>query len=125
MEDTLRRMAKILGATQVQSGGHDTSFVVQDGQGTQLRVTVVAEGQRLMAVLVDAHGVTRTSLDMAPVSESFEDPATPGRVSLRIGHQLLHLDGQPTIGVEVESLPIEQRGKSQRALRASGEQRAL
>lgn len=120
MEETIKRMAKILGAGQILTGGHDTCFVVQDASGTQLRVTVVADNQRVMAVLVDPNGTTRCSLDMAPVSEAFEEPECPGRVSLRIGYQLLHLDGRPNVGIEVESLPIEERGKSQRLLRTSG-----
>lgn len=120
MEDTLKRMAKILGAGQILTGGRDTCFVVQDQSGSQLRVTVLSDTQRVMAVMLDPQGTTRCSLDMAPVSEAFEHPDCPGRVSLRIGYQLLHLDGRPTVGLEVESLPIEERGKSQRLLRASG-----
>lgn len=117
MDDTIRRLAKTLGATSLQAAGHEAGFLVQDDQGAQLRVNLELTSQRLMATLVDPAGTTRCSLDMAPVTEAFEDPSCPGRVTLRIGHQLVHLDGQPSIGIELESIPTDQRGKSQRFLR--------
>lgn len=117
MDDTIRRLAKVLGASSLQASGHEAGFQVQDESGAQLHVNLELTSQRLMATLVDAAGTTRCSLDMAPVTEAFEDPECPGRVTLRIVHQLVHLDGRPSIGIEVESIPVDQRGKSQRFLR--------
>jgi hypothetical protein len=118
MEETVRRLTRILGAMIVESSGHETTFAVHDEQGAQLRCTLSLASQHLMAVLVDPRGTTRCSLDLGPVTEAFERPELPGRVTLRVGHQLVHLDGQPSVGLEVESIPVEDRDKSQRLLLA-------
>ena len=114
MEDTVRRLAKHLGASSVEGTGHGASFMIEDGQGAQLRLNIEGTGQRVMAVLDDPDGTTRCSLDLAPVSEAFEDADFPGRVNLRVGNQLVHIDSQPSLGIEVESIAVDQRTRSQR-----------
>lgn len=104
MEETIRRLTRILGAVTVQAAAHETSFAVVDPQGAQLRCTVTPATQRLMAVLVDAGGTTRCSLDVGPVTGCFEAPDVPGRVTLRVGNQLVHLDGRASVGIEVASV---------------------
>jgi hypothetical protein len=124
MEETIRRAAKLLGAEGVECAGHGVRFVVRDAHGAELRVSINMNTQRLMAVVVDGTGTTRLSLDMAPVSVAFEESSYPGRVTLRVGFQLVHLDGKPSVGVEIESLELEERSKSQR-LFLSGKQREM
>ncbi len=120
MEETVRQLAKLLGATSVEAAGHDATILVRDPQGAELRLSIKGASQRMMAVLVDATGTTRISLDLAPVTLAFEDRDYPGRVTLRVGYQLVHLDGQPEVGIEVESLDFEQRSASQRLVAARG-----
>ncbi|MEW6430266.1 MAG: hypothetical protein AB1730_02055 [Myxococcota bacterium] len=103
MEDTTKRLAKVLGATGVESMGHDVRFSVESKDGTRLRVNIEGQQQRLMAVLTDANGVTRADLDVAPVQKVTEDPAFPGRVTLHVGAQMIHIDSQPTLAVEIIS----------------------
>jgi hypothetical protein len=77
-----------------------------------------------MVTLRDGQGVVRCSLDMAPVSECFEEPEFPGRVTLRVGNQLLHMENDPSLAVELESIPPDKRSMSQRLLRQSGREKA-
>lgn len=114
MEETIRRMAKVLGAQSVEAAGHTVGFMVRGSQGAAMRVHIDMERQRFMCVLDDAAGITRCSLDLAPISECFEEPEFPGRVTLRVGHQLVHLDTQPNLGIELESIDPEYRSISQR-----------
>lgn len=116
MEDTIRRLTRILGATHVQSADHDSMFEVRDARGAVMRGDIKTSTQHLMLIIIDPDGTTRTSLDIGPISEAFEQPHVPGRVTLRIANMLVHLDGQPSVGVELESIPIEDRNKSQRLL---------
>lgn len=118
MEETVRQLAKLLGATSVEAAGHDAHISVRDTKGAELRLSIRGASQRMMAVLVDATGTTRISLDLAPVTLAFEERDYPGRVTLRVGYQLVHLDGQPEVGIEVESLEIDQRTPSQRLVTA-------
>ena len=53
MDNTIRRMAKILGASGVEASGHDASFEVASASGERLRVSLKGDSQRLMAVLQD------------------------------------------------------------------------
>ena len=118
MEDTIRRLTKILGASQVEVAGHDVRFCAEDDAGAKLHVSLEGEAQRVMVTLLDPAGVVRCSLDMAPVSEAFEEPDFPGRVTLRIGNQLLHLENEPNLAIEFESIEPEYRNQSAR-LRAT------
>lgn len=116
MEETIRRLTRILGATSVQAAGRDSMFEVRDARGAILRCDIRLSTQHVMLVLLDPGGVTRCSIDTGPVSEAFEQPDVPGRVTLRVGNQLIHLDGQPSVGIEIESIAVEDRNKSQRLL---------
>lgn len=118
MEETVRRLTRILGATIVETSGHETTFVIHDEQGAELRCSLTLGTQHFMAVLVDATGTTRCSLDLGPVTEAFERPEIAGRVTLRVGHELVHLDGAPSVGLEIESIKVEDRDKNQRLLLA-------
>jgi hypothetical protein len=118
VEETVRRLTRILGATTVETSGHETTFVIHDEQGGELRCSITLGTQHLMAVLVDPAGTTRCSLDLGPVTEAFERPEIPGRVTMRVGHQLVHLDGLPSVGLEIESIAVEDRDKNQRLLLA-------
>lgn len=116
MEDTTRRLTRVLGATSVQAADHDSMFEVRDARGAVMRGDIKLSTQHLMLIVIDPDGTTRTSLDIGPISEAFEQPDVPGRVTLRVGNLLVHLDGQPLVGVELESIPVEDRNKSQRLL---------
>jgi hypothetical protein len=74
MESTVSLLAKVLGAKGVESSASDTRFVAD------------------------------SSIDVAPVTKVKEDPATPGRVSLHVGRTLVHIDSQPSIAIEIETL---------------------
>jgi hypothetical protein len=100
MEQTIRRLAKVLGATGIESAGHDTRFVVEGEQGGRLQVSVEGAQQRLMAVLKDGEGVVRCTLDLAPIRAATEDKHFPHRVTLHVGHLMVHIDSQPTLAVE-------------------------
>lgn len=121
MEETVRQLAKFLGATSVEAAGHDAIISVRDSKGAELRLSIKGSSQRMMAVLKDPSGTTRCSLDLAPVTIAFEEREYPGRVTLRVGYQLVHLDGQPEVGIEVESLDLEKRAPSQRLVAATGD----
>jgi hypothetical protein len=123
MEATIRRLAKVLRASAIEASGNDARFSVEDDTGAKLHVSIEGHQQRVMVTLRDGGGVVRCSLDMAPVSEAFEEPKFPGRVTLRVGNQLIHVENEPTLAVEMESIPAEHRDKSQR-MRAQTEARA-
>ena len=114
MEETIKRLAKVLGASALEAAGNDARFTVEDGTGAKLHVSIEGHQQRVMVTLSDSAGVVRSSLDLAPISEAFEEPKYPGRITLRVGNQLLHLENEPNLALEVESIPPEHRNKSQR-----------
>jgi hypothetical protein len=114
VEETIKRLGKVLGASSMEAAGHDARFSVEDDSGFKLRVSIEGASQRFMATLTDAGGKTRCTVDLAPVTEAFEEPNFEGRVTLRVGHQLVHLDSLPTVGIEVESIEPEHRAESQR-----------
>lgn len=118
MEETIRRLTKVLGASTVEAAGHDVRFSIEDDKGAKLHVNLEGDQQRVMVTLRDGTGVLRCSLDMAPVSEAFEEPAYPGRITLRIGNQLLHIENEPNLALELESISPDRRTMSQRMLRA-------
>jgi hypothetical protein len=101
MEDTVRRLTKVLGATGVEAIGPDTRFTVSGSGGAQLKVSVEGQHQRFMAVLIDGSGITRTSVDVAPVKSVTEDPQFPGRVTLHFGTLLVHVETKPSLALEV------------------------
>jgi hypothetical protein len=103
MEASIQRAAKVLGASSVQSAGAYFSFASQGAGGDELAVSMSGAQQRLMVVLKDAAGVTRSTVDVGPVSHVTEDVEHPGRVTVHVGHVLVHLDSQPTFGVEITS----------------------
>jgi hypothetical protein len=118
VEETIRRLTKVLSASSVEAAGHDVRFSVEDDSGAKLHVNLEGDPQRIMVTLRDGGGVVRCSFDMAPVSEAFEEPAFPGRITLRVGNQLLHIENEPNLAVELESIPPDKRSMSQRLLRA-------
>jgi hypothetical protein len=101
MDFTYQRLAKVLGATAVEGSGPNARFMVHGPAGGLLKVSVEGNEQRVMAVLTDAAGVTRCTLDVAPVTHATEDAAFPGRVTLHVGNLLIRLDSQPSLAVEV------------------------
>ena len=103
MVNTIRRMAKILGASGVEASGHDASFEVSSAGGERLRVSLQGDSQRLMAVLQDPTGQTRCTVDIAPVAHVTETPAVPGRATVHMGRLLIHIDSQPTLSIAVVS----------------------
>lgn len=103
MDDTIRRLARVLGASSIESIGHDVRFVVEGSDGSKLKGSIEGERQRFMAVLVDPKGITRSSIDVAPVSAVLEDSAFPGRVILNVGSLLINLESRPTLAIEVLS----------------------
>jgi hypothetical protein len=103
MEDTIRRLARVLGATGVESMGHDARLSVESKDGSRLKVNIEGQQQRLMAVLTDANGVTRADLDVAPVQKVTEVPGFPGRVTIHVGTQMIHIDSQPTLAIALIS----------------------
>jgi hypothetical protein len=103
MDSTVARFAKVMGASEVQVAGHDVRFAVDSGDGGRLRVSFEGDQQRFMGVLIDANGVTRTTIDVAPVTKVVEELGFPGRVTLRVGHCLIHIDSKPSLAIEIES----------------------
>jgi hypothetical protein len=101
MEATVSLLAKILGAKGVESSGPDARFVVEDAQGGRLKCSINGRTQRFMGALIDAAGITRVSVDVAPVSHVKEDVSVAGRVILQIGKTLILVDSQPTLAIEV------------------------
>jgi hypothetical protein len=103
MDNTISRMAKILGASGVEASGHDASFEVGNTSGERLRVTLHGDSQRLMAVLQDPTGQTRCTVDVAPVARVTETPTAPGRATVHIGRLQIHIDSQPSLSIEIVS----------------------
>ena len=103
MDSTVARFAKVLGANEVQVAGHDVRFAVDGSEGGRLRVSFEGDQQRLMGVLIDGKGITRCTVDVAPVTKVMENPSFPGRVTLQVGHCLIHIDSKPTLAIEIES----------------------
>ena len=103
MQETTRRLARVLGANGVEAQGNGARFEVDSADGARLKVSVEAGRQRLMAVLVDGKGVVRADLDLAPIQKVTEDPGFPGRVTLHVGALRVRLDSRPTLAVEVLS----------------------
>lgn len=101
MEQTIQRLAKVLGASAIESFGPDSRFAVEGEQGGRLQVSVRGAQQRMMAVLKDAQGIVRCTLDLAPIRSVTEDPAFPHRVVVHIGHVDVQIDAEPTLAVEV------------------------
>ena len=54
----------------------------------------------------DAAGVTRVTVDVAPVSHVKEDPSFPGRITLHVGKQLIYIDSRPTLSIEIVSAEV-------------------
>jgi hypothetical protein len=103
MDDTTKRLAKVLGASGVESLGNDVRFAVDSSDGARLKVNIEGTHQRLMAVLLDAKGVVRADLDVAPIQKVTEDPAFPGRVTMHVGTLLIQIDSKPTLAIEILS----------------------
>jgi hypothetical protein len=101
METTVRRLAKILGASGVEGAGHDARFLVEGVNGDCLRISVEAQQQRLMAVLQDSAGRTRTTVDVAPITRVTEDINASGRATVHIGRMMIHIDSDPVLSIEI------------------------
>ena len=101
MDFTYTRLAKVLGASAVEGSGPNARFEVRGPAGGVLKVSAEGNEQRVMAVLKDAAGVTRCTVDVAPVTHCTEDPNFPGRVTLHVGHMLVVIDSQPSLAIEV------------------------
>jgi hypothetical protein len=106
MEDTIRRMAKILGACAVEASMHDARFEVANDSGERLRISLEGDQQRLMAVLRDPTGETRCTVDVAPIAHVTEDAGAPGRATIHIGRLQIHIDSQPSLAIEIISNDI-------------------
>jgi hypothetical protein len=107
MDSSVSRLAKVLGASGLESAGHDARFSVEGSEGSCLKVSSEGDQQRLMGVIVDGAGVTRATLDVAPVTYVTEAPGFPGRVSLHLGKTIIHIDTQPSLAIEVVSVDPE------------------
>lgn len=105
METTISRLAKILGASGLEGSGHDARFAVEGARGGRLKIAIEGAQQRFMGVLMDEAGVTRATIDVAPVTSVTEDPNFPGRVTLHFGKILIHIDSKPTLAIEVLTTP--------------------
>ena len=106
MENTIRRMAKVLGASAIEASGHDARFEVSNDSGERLWVSLECEQQRLMAVLQDPSGQTRCTVDVAPVAHVTEDASAPGRTTVHIGRLQIHIDSQPSLSIEIVSSDV-------------------
>lgn len=104
MDSTVALLAKILGAKGVEGSGSDARFAVESPEGGRLKVSVGGRTQRFMATLIDANGVTRASIDVAPVTHVREDQGFPGRVTLQVGKTLIHIDSQPSLAIELSTI---------------------
>jgi len=107
MDNSVSRLAKVLGASGLESAGHDVRFSVDGAEGSRLKVSIEGDQQRLMGVMVDAAGVTRVTLDVAPVTQVTEAPGFPGRVTLHLGKTVIHIDTEPSLAIEVVSVDPE------------------
>lgn len=105
MDSSVSRLAKVLGASGVESAGHDARFSVDGADGSRLKVSIEGDQQRFMGVVIDAAGVTRCTLDVAPVTHVAEAPGFPGRVSLHLGKTIIHIDSRPSIAIEIVADP--------------------
>jgi hypothetical protein len=103
MDDTIRRVAKVLNGRGLEISGPDARFEVQDGHGSRLKVSVEGARQRMMGVLLDANGVARTTFDVAPIASVREDPKAPGRVTLVVGSLEVQIDTLPALALEIVS----------------------
>lgn len=103
MDDTIRRLVKLLGGTSLEAVGSDVRFAVDGADGSRLKVSIEGAQQRMMAVLMDAAGVTRADLDIAPILKVTEDPAFPGRVTVHFKSTAIHIDSKPTLALAVLS----------------------
>jgi hypothetical protein len=103
MDDTIRRLAKLLGGSGFEVVGSDARFAVDGTDGSRLKVNIEGAQQRLMAVLLDAAGVARADIDVAPILKVTEDPAFPGRVTIHFKSVAIHIDSKPTLAVAVLS----------------------
>ena len=103
MDSTITRFAKTLGAGEIEIAGHDLRFAIDGPEGGRLRVSYEGAQQRFMCVLIDGSGVTRTTLDLAPITGIEENRAYPGRVTLVLASALVHIDSRPTLAIEIES----------------------
>ena len=104
MDTSISLMAKTLGASGVEASGADARFAVEAADGSRMKISIEGRQQRFMCVLLDAAGVTRATVDVAPVSHVKADPAFPGRIDLHLGKNLVHLDSRPTLAIELVSL---------------------
>ncbi len=104
MDDSVTRLAKLLGAVGIESAGHDARFSVDGADGSRLKVSIEGDQQRIMAVLIDPAGVTRTTLDLAPVTQVTETKHFPGRVTLHLGKTAVHIDTRPSLAIELVSV---------------------
>ncbi len=105
MEDTIKRLAKVLGATGLESVGHDARFTVEGGDGLKLDVSIEGTQQRFIATLIDGKKVPRAALDVAPLRKVTEDPKVPGRVTLHVGAMMIHVDTKPGLALALVSEP--------------------
>ena len=103
MDQTIRHLARVLGAQAIECAGHDSRFVVEDDQGGRLQVSIEAGQQRMMAVLKDAAGTTRCTVDVAPVTHATEDDGYPHRVLLHVGPLRVRIESEPTLALELMS----------------------
>ena len=90
MDTSISLMAKVLGGASVETAGSSARFAVEGADGSRLKISLDGKQQRFMGVLIDAAGVTRSTLDVAPVSHVKDDRNFPGRVTLHVGKQLIH-----------------------------------
>jgi hypothetical protein len=103
MEATYSRLAKVLGATAIEASGSDVRFAVNGPQGGVLKISVEGRDQRLMAVLIDANGITRCAIDVAPIDHVREDASFPGRVTFSSHNILIAIDSKPSLAIEITS----------------------
>lgn len=103
MDDSTKRLTKVLGASGVESLGNDVRFAVDSPDGARLKVSLESTHQRFMAVLLDPKGVVRADLDVAPIQKVTEDAAFPGRVTMHVGTLLIQIDSKPTLAIELLS----------------------
>ena len=106
MDTSVSLMAKTRGATGVEASGSDARFAVEAADGARLKISLEGRQQRFMGVLIDAAGVTRITVDLAPVSHVKDDPSFPGRITLHVGKQLVYIDSRPTLSIEVVSAEV-------------------
>jgi hypothetical protein len=103
MEDTIRRLAHVLGGSGMESLGHDHRFYVEGSDGSRMKVLIEAGQQRLIAELTDPKGIPRGEIDVGPIRKVTEDPGLPGRITLHCGTLAIHLDSQPALALAVTS----------------------